>query len=85
MRRIDSLFLVFFLSLYAMPASAADYLRDLQHNARAQELAQQREWRILLHYREHGGGWRSEVDDPGFFNAPDGKDDPQASLTTALQ
>lgn len=72
------------LSFPALSAQATDYLHLLRHKARVQDLARQREWRVLLHYREHAGGWRSEVDDPVFFNHPDGKDDPQAELDATL-
>ncbi|MGD9729689.1 MAG: DUF4105 domain-containing protein [Nitrospiraceae bacterium] len=55
--------------------------------ARAHELklAEQREWHLLLHYRENlFGGYTSEQDDPGFFMAADGKTNPVAELDATL-
>ncbi|MDD2852525.1 MAG: DUF4105 domain-containing protein [Desulfuromonadaceae bacterium] len=47
-------------------------------------LASSREWNVLLHYKPHGPGRESLVDDPGFFIAPDGKINPVAELTGTL-
>ncbi len=48
-------------------------------------LADEREWHLLLHYRKSVfGGYVSEQDDPGFFLSPSGKTDPQAELDATL-
>src|SRR3989454_953467 len=61
------------------------YLTELIRRASEARLAEQRYWHLLLHYRENlGGGYTSEVDDPGFFMAPTGKTDPQAELEATL-
>jgi len=66
---------------------AADwaYLQRMLGQADTQKLAQQREWHILLHYQPSQDGYVSEVDDPRFFHAPDGKTNPQAELEATLK
>jgi hypothetical protein len=84
--------LVVLLFLFACAAPAAaqrpaeeGYLGDLIRQARAQQLAETREWRLLLHYRPAlWGGFESEQDDPGFFMSPEGKTDPAAELDATL-
>ena len=50
------------------------------------KIANEREWHLLLHYRNDLlGGHTSEQDDPGFFMSPDGKTDPQAELDATLK
>lgn len=62
------------------------YLAELAGRARAAGLADRQEWRKLLHYVPDtgGSGVHSLVDSPGFFNAPQGKTDPQAELEATL-
>ena len=82
------LYLVFLGALAgARPAAAHDqYLAQLLRQARAQKLARTRTWQVLLHYREMWyGGWRSEADGWGFFNAGRiGKIDPERELEATL-
>jgi hypothetical protein len=69
-------------------AVAADdrYLSDLVARAKQLGLAQRAEWRNLLHYKPNWvlPGLRSLADDAGFFNAPNGKTDPEAELEATL-
>jgi len=67
-------------------AATADYLQDLVKQSGVMELAQRPEWRALLHYKDNllFPGFTSEVDGAGFFNAPDGKTNPQAELAATL-
>jgi hypothetical protein len=67
-------------------AAAAGYLDELIARARAERLAVRREWLDLGHYRPRllGSGQASLIDSPGFFNAPDGKVDPEAELEATL-
>ena len=76
------------------PASSVDageppenvYLVELINKGLEAKLASEREWHLLLHYRENLlGGHTSEQDDPGFFMSPDGKTDPQAELDATLK
>lgn len=61
-------------------------MRELLDRAAAADLGQRREWQTLLHYRPGArGGWVSDVDDPRFFLAPDGKTDPRAELAATLR
>lgn len=78
------------LLVLATPASAASgsagpYLDELIQRADELNLAQDRVWRLLLHYRKSvWGGYESEADDPGFFLSPEGKHDPRAELEATL-
>ncbi|MEW6544283.1 MAG: DUF4105 domain-containing protein [Nitrospirota bacterium] len=61
------------------------YLADLTSRAIEAKLAEEREWRVLLHYRPNfTGGVTSEVDDPEFFLSPAGKTDPRSELEATL-
>jgi hypothetical protein len=62
------------------------YLVELVDKGLQAKLANEREWHLLLHYRNDLlGGHTSEQDDPGFFMSPDGKTDPQAELDATLK
>lgn len=66
-------------------ASAAVPVQLLEQ-ARERRLAEQREWQILLHYQPRPSGQISSlIDDPRFFLAPNGKDNPQAELAATLE
>ncbi|MDH5430208.1 MAG: DUF4105 domain-containing protein, partial [Nitrospirota bacterium] len=80
------------LGLFILPsvATAQDpsstYLLQLIERADHKHLHQHRYWHLLLHYRQNFfGGYTSEVDDPGFFQASEGKNDPQAELHATLE
>lgn len=61
-------------------------LRQWQQQAIELGLAHTPMWRTLLHYRTHPvtRQLRSLADDPGFFLAPDGADNPEAELHATL-
>ena len=62
------------------------YFVELINRSAQAKLASEREWHLLLHYRENlFGGHTSEQDDPGFFMSHDGKTDPQAELDATLK
>ena len=80
--------------LLLVPASLVDaseppdnaYLLELINKGLQARLASEREWHLLLHYRENlFGGHTSEQDDPGFFMSPEGKTDPQAEIDATLK
>ena len=79
-------------SAQTLPASAARligepaYLNELVEKARKVQLWEARLWWLLLHYGDNWllGGVTSEADGPGFFNAPNGKTNPQAELEATL-
>jgi hypothetical protein len=80
------------LSIYcflfpAHPAQAADggYLNALVKSAKEKRLSEDRYWEILVHYKPHGSGKKSLIDDPKFFLAPDGKLNPAAELEATLR
>lgn len=66
----------------------ADNLVDrLQAQSEQQKLWQRPQWLNLLHYRGNGDkadAYTSAVDDDRFFNAKNGKNDPQAELAATL-
>ncbi len=78
------LFFIFFSSL----ASAQDneYLQQLQSRSRELNLAQRQEWLNLLHFKPYPlwPNGRSLADGAEFFNAPDGKTNPEAELEATL-
>lgn len=80
------LFCLCILSLLTAKTGLASesYLADLQQQAREKGLARTRVWEVLLHYKPAGSGTKSLVDDPRFFNAPDGRRNPEAELDATL-
>ena len=86
------LFFGLFLWLCSFPATvhskdknAADYLTELQQQARQNKLSDQRSWHLLLKYNKtFFGGMVSEADGMDFFNSPRGKTDPEAELAATL-
>ncbi len=79
-------FLIAEISSGATESPEPTYVQDLISRATLAKLAEEREWHLLLHYRENLlGGHTSEQDDPGFFLSPDGKTDPQAELEATLR
>ena len=68
----------------AAQSNPQDYLTELIDRARVAALHDQRYWQLLLHYRRGILGVESEVDEPGFFLARDGKTNPQAELEATL-
>ena len=69
-----------------MPKNPRSYISTNSfHKLKHLNLAKERYWRLLLHYRQElSGGYLSEVDDPGFFLSPNGKTNPQAELEATL-
>ncbi|MGK5093608.1 DUF4105 domain-containing protein [Deltaproteobacteria bacterium TL4] len=64
---------------------SAGFLKQIIHQVRAKKLYEQRYWHLLLHYHStFWGGILSEVDDPGFFLSPNGRDTPQAEMEATL-
>ncbi len=70
----------------AIPAATDDiYLKTLQAEARARNLARDQVWLRLLHARPgRFGGVESTFDYPDFFRAANGKHDPTAELDATL-
>ena len=62
------------------------YRVELIERADRSTLASEREWHLLLHYRENlFGGYTSEADDPQFFLSSTGRNDPQAELESTIR
>ncbi|HVN96906.1 MAG TPA: DUF4105 domain-containing protein [Syntrophorhabdaceae bacterium] len=66
-------------------AEETSYLESVLNNAREMGLSKDHYWHILLHYKRGLGGFRSLIDDPKFFLAPDGKYDPAAELDATIR
>ncbi|MFT7861072.1 MAG: DUF4105 domain-containing protein [Sulfurimonas sp.] len=67
-----------FFILFASIASAS--VDEYKTKAKELHLAQERYWHLLLHIRDG----ISEIDDPRFFFAKEGKENPQAELNATL-
>ncbi len=78
--------LVFCVLSTVTPATGADSgaVARLQQNALQMKLHEQRYWQVLLHYREVGDGWVSQIDDPTFFLAAKGKTNPRDELLATV-
>lgn len=72
--------------LAALTATPAASAQTAWAQAEAQSLWAHDTWRRLLHYKPAPGNdrWRSDADDPRFFLAPDGADDPRAEMAATL-
>ena len=55
-----------------------------QAGAAAVDFASSPEWLAVGHYQAKGNGYKSTVDSPDFFLAPDGKVNPQAELAATI-
>lgn len=63
----------------------ADYLAELQQQAKQKKLADERVWHLLLKYDKRlFRGMTSEADGMEFFNSPQGKTDPESELLATL-
>jgi len=71
---------------YAFGAPDTAYLADLTDKARRLHLADRPEWLKLVHYVPNlvEPGVHGLVDSPPFYNAPDGKNNPQSELEATL-
>ena len=71
---------------FAEEASSVSYVEHLVRQSFTLRLSEKRYWHLLLHYRTGIlGGVKSEVDDPGFFFAKDGKTNPKSELEATLR
>jgi hypothetical protein len=70
----------------AFAAQDDAYLAELVAKSRQLHLAERPEWLKLVHYQPNfvAPGVHGLVDSPGFYNAPDGKTNPQAELEATL-
>ena len=73
-------------AVHALGDVDTSYVRDLIQRANQFKLAEEREWHLLLHYRENlFRGYTSEADDPSFFLASDGRTNPQVELESTIR
>ncbi len=71
--------------LYAQPAGE-NYINRLIKVAGEKQLHKERMWHLLLHYRENFlGNTTGQEDGPAFYNAPDGKTNPETELAMTLR
>lgn len=80
--------LVLLVLLFTSPSLATEdtYLLELQAEVREKRLWEQRQWHVLMHYKQRmlKPGVKSQVDSESFFLAPDGKTNPQSELEATL-
>jgi hypothetical protein len=86
LRRLGSVIAVLVGLAGPTSPACAGYLEELVERARSERLAEHRAWLDLGHYRPDlfGPGYTSLIDSRGFFNAGQGKTDPQAELEATL-
>jgi hypothetical protein len=80
---------LFFIIIF-LPApvrsQSPEYIEILLHEAARLKLSEEREWRALLHYgKSISGTLKSKIDDPRFFIATDGRNNPDAELEATLR
>ncbi|TKB74272.1 MAG: DUF4105 domain-containing protein [Nitrospira sp.] len=81
-----SLFFAHLSSVNAEETKGNPYLAQLISQAVQLQLADEREWHLLLHYRPNLlGGYTSEADDPQFFLSPLGRNDSYAELEGTIR
>jgi hypothetical protein len=76
------------VALFTVPAHAADsgYVEDLVERSRTLNLASDRYWLSLVHYKPVlGGGYKSQADDAEFFNYARGKVEPLLELDATIR
>ncbi len=80
--RLTLLVLSLLFSFNSVQANTDSYIAQLHSKADELKLWQHREWINLLHYDKKGSSESllSQVDDPRFFNALDGKQNPKTEL-----
>ncbi len=66
--------------------SQGDYAQTLIEQAKKKGLAETRVWHLLLHYKKDlFGNVEGQEDGPDFYNAPEGKTNPEAELAETLK
>lgn len=81
------IFVVLFLTqTSAYGAANSEYLAELIEKSKQLRLAERLEWRKLIHYVPNpiSLGIHGLIDSPQFYNAPDGKTNPQSELEATL-
>jgi hypothetical protein len=82
------LFLLFILpaAAHSKEYPAKDYPEELAAKAVSMGLHEQRQWRVLLHYKPSlSGRMESLVDDPSFFASKTGKYDPASEIRETIK
>lgn len=70
---------------FSLSGEQQTYLDSLLRNAEEQKLAQDPQWRALLHYHDRLVSKESTIDSPAFFLSPDGKKDLDKELRATLR
>ncbi len=66
-------------------AAEDPYLREAIDRAASLRLHEEREWLVLVHYQKTLFGYKSLIDDPKFFLAPDGRKNPESELEATIR
>jgi hypothetical protein len=83
--------LFFVISFLVFPLSTSyaqdnKYLNDIVYRALERKMYEERKWHVLLHYKPSiAYGFKSLIDDPDFFIAPDGKYNPESELIATIK
>ena len=70
---------------FSLSEEQEDYLETLQENAERQNLAEDPQWRALMHFHYHWFSKESTIDSDTFFLSPEGKNDPNKELRATLR
>lgn len=84
-KSVSLCFLVLTLLSPGLARSQDFYVDELLKKAEEYKLYDQRYWHVILHYKPHGSGFKSLVDDPEFFLSPEGKEDPASELNATIK
>lgn len=85
MALLTALLFLLLLPVYAWPQQET-YPERLVHEAERQNLHEEREWEVLLHYKKTLSGEQiSRIDDPKFFLSTTGRSDPREELAATLR
>ncbi len=78
--------------LFFCPADRANlraeddsYVGAVIDQAARLRLHEEREWHVLIHYQKTLFGYKSLIDDPKFFLAPDGRKNPESELKATIR
>lgn len=81
-RNFFYLFLLFTISLFA---NLENYIFKIQKIANDLNLSKERDWLLLLHYKNGFNKFESLIDDPQFFVSNFGKNDPESELNETIR
>jgi len=87
LKKSISFFILVFFLMAPYPAKSEEYPATdrFLKSAMGKKLYDDRYWHVLLHYKPSRSGYKSLIDDPHFFLASDGKQNPKAELEATIR